>query len=192
MNESVIQNQLKYTIANEQYLKPLLESGKISEDVYNDVLENLYNNYEVWRTGRIKNPSISANKKKRESKQNLAELHPGFISLTELARGFNFKSSGYAVQCWLRDKNTVNFLSLWERKHNENFTEFTYRDRMTVTQKVWIKETNSVGIASRNGKYGGTYASKEIAMHFMCWLSADMMLNVIEKYLEVMSDEESN
>ncbi len=65
-------------------------------------------------------------------------------------------------------------------------------ERETLTPKIWINRTKSIGIVSRQGRGGGTYAHKEIAMHFMCWLSADMTLNVIEKYLEVNNDEESN
>ena len=92
---------------------------------------------------------------------------------------------------WLRDSGTVDFLTLWENKHNENFLSIPV-ELKSLTPKIWINETNSIGIASRLGKNGGTYAYKEIAMHFMCWLSADVKLNVIEKYLEVISDEESN
>ena len=63
---------------------------------------------------------------------------------------------------------------------------------MTLTPKIWIDRTKAIGIVSRQGRGGGTYAHKEIAMHFMCWVSAEMMLKIIEKYLEVISDEESN
>ena len=78
---------------------------------------------------------------------------------------------------WLRDSGTVDFLTLWENKHNEKFLPISV-ELNTLTPKIWIKATNSIGIASRQGKNAGTYAHKEIAMHFMCWLSADMMLNV--------------
>ena len=92
---------------------------------------------------------------------------------------------------WLRDSGTVDFLSLWENKHNEKFFSIPVELKV-LTPKIWIKETHSIGIVSRQGKNGGTYAHKEIALHFMCWLSAEMMLNVIEKYLEVMNDEKDN
>ena len=191
MDKSAIQNQLRYIIAKEQYMKPLLENEIITEEVYNEVLENLYDEFEVWRYNRIQNPGIEFRKKKRESKRNLAEQNPGYISLTELARSKPQKSTGYTIQMWLRDSRTVDFLTLWENKRNEKFLPISM-ELNTLTPKIWIKETNSIGIVSRQGKNGGTYAHKEIAMHFMCWLSADMMLNVIEKYLEVMSDEEDN
>ncbi len=191
MNKSAIQNQLHYIIAKEQYMKPLLKNEIISEGVYNEVLENLYNNLEIWRYNKIQNPSIKFNKKKRERKTGLSARYPEYVSLTELARGKIEKSTGYTIQMWLREKNTIDFLSLWENKHNEKFIAVPVVLN-TLTPKVWIKETNAIGIVSRQGKIGGTYAHKEIAIHFMCWLSADMMLNIIEKYLEVMNDEKNN
>ena len=66
MNKSVIQKQHHYIIAKEQYMKPLLEKGVITEEVYNEVLENLYNDLEVWRYNRIKDPGVEVRKKKRE------------------------------------------------------------------------------------------------------------------------------
>ena len=191
MIKSAIQNQLRYIIAREQYMKPLLKNEIISEEVYNEVLENLYDELEVWKYNRIQNPGIEFRKKKREIKSTLAEQNPGYISLTELARSKSQKSTGYTIQMWLRDSGTVDFLTLWENKHNENFLSIPV-ELKSLTPKIWINETNSIGIASRQGKNGGTYAHKEIAMHFMCWLSADVKLNVIEKYLEVIGNEESN
>lgn len=191
MSKSAIQNQLRYIIAREQYMKPLLENEIITEEVYNEVLENLYDEFEVWRYNRIQNPGIEFRKKKIEANRNLAERNPRYVSLTELARTKSQKSTGYTIQMWLRDSGTVDFLTLWENKHNEKFISTPIKLN-TLTPKIWIKETNSIGIVSRQGKNGGTYAPKEIAIHFMCWLSADMMLNVIEKYLEVMNDEKDN
>ena len=191
MSKSTIQNQLRYIIAKEQYMKPLLENDIITEEVYNEVLENLYDEFEVWRFNRIQNPGTEFRKKKRETRNNLLEQNPGYISLTELARTKSQKSTGYTIQMWLRDSGTVDFLALWENKHNEKFLPIPV-ELDTLTPKVWIKSTNSIGIVSRQGKNGGTYAHKEIAMHCMCWLSAEMMLNIIEKYLEVMDDEKDN
>lgn len=172
-------------------MKPLLENDIITEEVYNEVLENLYDEFEVWRFNRIQNPGTEFRKKKRETRNNLLAQNPGYISLTELARTKSQKSTGYTIQMWLRDSGTVDFLALWENKHNEKFLPISV-ELDTLTPKVWIKSTNSIGIVSRQGKNGGTYAHKEIAMHFMCWLSAEMMLNIIEKYLEVMDDEKDN
>ena len=191
MNKSAIQNQLQYIIAREQYMKPLLERGIISEEVYNEVLENLYNEFKIWKYNRIQNPSTEFRKKKKELKVNLAQQNPEFVSLTELARNKTNKLTGYTIQMWLRDSGTVDFLTLWENKHNSKFFEAPIVLN-TLTPKIWITKTNATGIVSRQGKNGGTFAHKEIAIHFMCWLSANMMLAVIEKYMEAMSDEKDN
>lgn len=191
MDKSLIQKQLQYIFAKEQYLKPLFENGLISEEVSDEILKNLYDDFEVWRCNKIKNPSIKINRQKRKINNDLSEQNPGYVSLTELAKRKSKKSTGYTIQTWLRDSKTIDFLTLWETKYNDKFLPIAMTAR-TFTPKIWIKETNAIGIVSRQGKNGGTYADKKIAMHFMCWLSADMMLNVIDKYLEEMSDEENN
>lgn len=121
MSKSAIQNQFRYIIAREQYMKPLLENEIITEEVYNEVLENLYDEFEVWRYNRIQNPGIEFRKKKIEANKNLAERNPRYVSLTKLARTKSQKSTGYTIQMWLRDSGTVDFLTLWENKHNEKF-----------------------------------------------------------------------
>ena len=146
MSKSEIQNQLQYVIANEQYLKPLLNTGKISVEVYNEVLENLYDECELWKYGKIKNPRVEFNKKKRETKQTMASQNPGYISLTELATGCSDNQAGYIIHNWLRNENTVDFLTLWERKHNENFVDLILSERETLTPKIWINRTKSIGI----------------------------------------------
>ncbi|MBQ6907597.1 MAG: KilA-N domain-containing protein [Clostridia bacterium] len=192
MSKSAIQNQIKYIIANEQYLKPLLERGAINEEVYSKTLGGLYECYEIWRSRKIHNPSIEYNRKKREPKFNLKEQNPEYVSLTDMSRKYTDKAPGYVIQSWMRDNNTINFLTVWEKKHNDKFVELAELEDITVTPKIWITKTGAKGILSRQGKNGGTYAHKEIAMHFMCWLSADMMLQIIEKYLEDNSNEKNN
>lgn len=191
MNKSAIKNQILYVVAKEQYMKPLLEDEYISEEVYNDVLKNLYDELEVWRHNRIQNPGINVSGQSKKSKVRLSEQYSDYVSLTELARNRTDKSTGYIIQNWLRDKNTVNFLTLWESKHNSEFLNVQLM-LGTLTPKIWIQQTKAIGIVSRQGKNGGTYAHKEIALQFMCRISAEMMLKVIQKYLEDTDYEENN
>ncbi len=172
-------------------MKPLLEDEYISEEVYNDVLKNLYDELEVWRHNRIQNPGINVLIQSKKSKVRLSEQYSDYVSLTELARNRTDKSTGYIIQNWLRDKNTVNFLTLWESKHNSEFLNVQLM-LGTLTPKIWIQQTKAIGIVSRQGKNGGTYAHKEIALQFMCRISAEMMLKVIQKYLEDTDYEENN
>ncbi len=192
MSKSKLKNQIRYVIANEQYLKPLLEQGRISEEMYNETLECLYDEYSVWQSSIATRPMVQVRKKKRELKKTLSDENPGYISLTELARLNADKSTEYCIQCWLRDKNTISYLSLWEQRNNEKFLPFIKTSGQTITPKNWISKTNAIGIVSKQGKNGGTYAHKIIAMNFMCWISPEMMMNVIEKYVEGLENEANN
>ena len=126
MNKSVIQNQIRYIIAKEQYMKPLLENEIITEEVYNEVLENLYDEFEVWKYSRIQSPGIEFRKKKREVRNNLAEQNPGYISLTELARSKPQKSTGYTIQMWLKIVELLIFSLYGIIKTMKNFFPFRW------------------------------------------------------------------
>ena len=80
---------------------------------------------------------------------------------------------------------------MWESKHNSEFLNVQLM-LGTLTPKIWIQQTKAIGIVSRQGKKGGTYAHKEIALQFMRRISAEMMLKVIQKYLEDTDYEENN
>ena len=131
------------------------------------------------------------------SKQELDD----YICITDIAKAKTGESrSADVVKNWLRNRNTLEFLGTWEMIYNSDFkvVEFDHfkseagLHTFVLSVAEWINKTNAIGLYVKRGKYGGTYAHKEIAMHFMCWLSAEMMLNVIEKYLEVMNDEKDN
>lgn len=101
------------------------------------------------------------------------------ISLTKYARRKNETNPGYVIQSWLRDKNTIEFLRLWEKENNayrfddnaaQKLIERLHEPSFTLTAKVWINETNAIGIQSRQGSKGGTIAAESIAIDFIVWL----------------------
>lgn len=101
------------------------------------------------------------------------------ISLTKYARRKNETNPGYVIQSWLRDKNTIEFLCLWEKDNNayrfddnaaQKLIERLHEPSFTLTAKVWINETNAIGIQSRQGAKGGTLAAESIAIDFIVWL----------------------
>ena len=101
------------------------------------------------------------------------------ISLTKYARRKNETNPGYVIQSWLRDKNTIEFLRLWEKENNayrfddnaaQKLIERLHEPSFTLTAKVWINETNAIGIQSRQGSKGGTLAAESIAIDFIVWL----------------------
>ncbi|OQB12868.1 MAG: KilA-N domain protein [Firmicutes bacterium ADurb.Bin193] len=121
-----------------------------------------------------------------------------FISLTDIAR-YKSDEPKDVVKNWMRLKDTVEFLGLWETLHNENFkgVEFdSFRNAagsnaFTLSPKKWIETTNAIGIVSKPGKQGGTYAHSDIAFEFASWISAEFKLYIIKDYKRLKVDENS-
>lgn len=113
-----------------------------------------------------------------------------YISLTDLARYANPEEPKIPVQTWMRNKDVIAYLGLWEKLNNENFKghEFTTFENLAgknsfyMSPQKWIKETNAVGIISKSGNNGGTYARSDIALEFASWLSPEFKLYVIQEF----------
>ena len=120
-----------------------------------------------------------------------------YISLTDLARYANPEEPKIPIQTWMRNKDVVAYLGLWESIHNENFKghEFTTFEREAgknsfyMSPQKWIKETNAIGIISKSGNNGGTYAHSDIALEFASWLSPEFKLYVIQEFERLKRDE---
>lgn len=119
------------------------------------------------------------------------ERSNNYLSLGTIAKQFSEQQPGYVVQSWLRDRGTLEFLMLWESENNPKFDMAAYQELLdrtresgfTLTPKQWIERTGAVGITSKQGKTGGTYAHAEIACAFMMWLSPKFRLVMIQSYL---------
>ena len=122
-----------------------------------------------------------------------------YISLTDIARYKNVHEPKDVVKNWLRVRDTVEFLGLWETIHNPNFkgVEFdSFRkeagtNAFTLSPQRWIENTNAIGIVSKSGRGGGTFAHPDIAMEFASWISAEFKLYLIQEYKRLKSDENS-
>ena len=122
-----------------------------------------------------------------------------YISLTDIAKYRNSDDPRFVIQNWMRNRNTLEFIGLWEVLNNENFNRVqfnTFRNesglnRFTMTPQKWIDSTNAIGIISKAGRYGGTYAHYDIAMEFASWLSPEFKLYIIQDYKRLKSDENS-
>jgi len=120
-----------------------------------------------------------------------------YISLTDIARTKNADEPKDVVKNWFRNRGTVEFLGLWERINNTNFkgVEFDplYRESgsnsFTLSPTKWIKTTNAIGIISKTGRGGGTYAHKDIAFEFASWISAEFKLYLINEFQRLKEDE---
>ena len=122
-----------------------------------------------------------------------------YISLTDIARYKNMHEPKDVVKNWLRVRDTIEFLGLWETIHNPNFkgVEFdSFRkdagtNAFTLSPQRWIENTNAIGIISKSGRGGGTFAHPDIAMEFASWISAEFKLYLIQDYKRLKSDENS-
>ncbi|MDY5076829.1 MAG: KilA-N domain-containing protein [Bacteroidaceae bacterium] len=122
-----------------------------------------------------------------------------YISLTDIARFRNSDDPRFAIQNWMRNRNTIEFLGLWESLHNPNFNRVqfdTYRteaglNRFVMTPSKWVENTGAIGITAKAGRYGGTYAHSDIAMEFASWISAEFKLYLMKDYRRLKFDENS-
>ena len=105
-----------------------------------------------------------------------------YISLTDIAKYRNDNDPRFVIQNWMRNRNTVEFLAVWEELHNPDFNRVQFEavrseaglNRFVMTPTKWIEQTNAIGIVSKAGRYGGgTYAHSDIAMAFATWISPE-------------------
>ena len=119
-----------------------------------------------------------------------SENENDFISITDIAKYKNKEATGLVISHWLSAKYTVEFMGFWEQMHNPDFnvTEFSYirneagSNGYVLSSKQWIEKTNAIGIISKPGRYGGTYAHKDIAFEFGSWISAEFKLYLIKEF----------
>ncbi len=118
-----------------------------------------------------------------------------YICLTDMTKSFEGGSS--LIENWLRNKNTVEFLGVWERLNNPNFNSVEFDgimmqvglNRFKLSAKKWSESTNAVGIIAKTGKYGGTYAHIDIAYHFGMWLSPEFNLLIVREFQRLKEEE---
>ena len=122
-----------------------------------------------------------------------------FVSLTDIARYKNTDDPRFVIQNWMRNRNTLEFIGLWEILNNSNFNRVqfdTFRteaglNRFTMTPSKWVESTNAFGIVSKSGRYGGTYAHYDIAMEFASWISPEFKLYILQDYKRLKENENS-
>jgi len=120
-----------------------------------------------------------------------------YLSLTDIARYKDSKRSDYVLQNWMRARDTIEFLGLWEKINNDIFNSIEFDgiknksgvNSFILTPKQWINKTNAIGIISKAGRYGGTYAHKDIAFEFASWISAEFKLFLIKEFQRLKEEE---
>lgn len=120
-----------------------------------------------------------------------------YISLTDIAHHKDSGRSDDLIRNWLRNRNTIEFLGIWERLNNAYFKPVEFDgfrmqaglNSFSLTPKQWIEKTNAIGIISKAGRYGGTFAHKDIAFEFASWISVEFKLYLIKEFQRLKEEE---
>ena len=121
-----------------------------------------------------------------------------YISITDISRYKNSERTDDLIRNWLRNRNTIEFLGIWEQLNNPDFKPVEFDgfrkqaglNSFTLTPKQWIEKTGAIGIYSKPGRYGGTFAHKDIAFEFASWISVEFKLYLIKEFQRLKETEQ--
>ncbi len=121
-----------------------------------------------------------------------------YISLTDLARYANPSEPKVPIATWMRNKDVISYLGLWEKLHNpdfkghefESFENAAGKHSFYLSPQKWIESTNAIGIVSKSGNNGGTYAHRDIAFEFASWLSPEFKLYLVTEFQRLKAQEQ--
>ncbi len=127
----------------------------------------------------------------------LSQSNEDYISLTDIARYRNAREPFAIINNWMRSRSTIEFLGLWEILSNPSFKPLEFERFKTeagsnyfvLSPQRWIEATNALGVTSKSGRYGGTYAHKDIAFEFASWISVEFKLYLIKEFQHLKDDE---
>lgn len=120
-----------------------------------------------------------------------------YISLTDLAR-HKTDEPNVVIANWMRNRNTIEYLGVWEMLYNPDFKPIEFEgfkmqaglNAFTLSPKKWIEATNAIGIIAKSGRYGGTFAHKDIAFKFASWISVEFELYIVKEFQRLKSEEQ--
>ena len=127
----------------------------------------------------------------------LSQKEEDYISLTDIAKYRNRKEPFAIINNWMRGRSTIEFLGLWEKLSNPDFKPLEFErfrseagnNYFVLSPQRWIESTHAIGIISKSGRYGGTYAHKDIAFEFASWISSEFKLYLIKEFQRLKDDE---
>lgn len=177
-----IANLLKHLVSKnaitceerDRIIRRIIKNNNLTEHMLPALVDHRLSKKEALERGTHKESTESQYQKPDES----------YVSLTEIVRAHSEESPGYVIQSWLRSGNTLAFLNLWEKENNPTFCESGYEKLLekkkaasfTLTPKMWISQTKAIGITSKQGKSGGTFAHPIIACEFAAWLTPEFKM----------------
>ncbi|MCL2074795.1 MAG: KilA-N domain-containing protein [Marinilabiliaceae bacterium] len=121
-----------------------------------------------------------------------------YISITDIAKVKNLDDANGVISNWMRTRNTIEYLGIWEYLNNPNFKPLEFEgfkneagaNAFTLSPQKWIESTNAIGIISKSGRYGGTFAHKDIAFKFASWISVEFELYIVKEFQRLKEDEQ--
>lgn len=139
------------------------------------------------RTISVKGSEITLSRKEQQD----------YISLTDIARYKNPNEPIDIIKNWMRSRTTIEFIGLWEQLHNPSFKavefdRFMYEagsNSFVLSPGKWIETTNAIGITTKSGRYGGTFAHQDIAFEFASWVSAEFKLYLLKEFQRLKQEE---
>lgn len=120
-----------------------------------------------------------------------------YISLTDIAK-YKSEDPTAVIGNWMRNRNTIEYLGIWESLYNPQFNPLEFEvfkkqaglNAFTLSPQKWINATNAIGVISKSGRYGGTYAHKDIAFKFASWISVEFELYIVKEFQRLKQEEQ--
>lgn len=172
----------EYLERNRKSLEELFNDPTFPQGAVDDVEQHIESRLEGVRQSIEKdlltNNAYATLLMELKAKERKIDDSTFYVSLTDIAKMKDNKNPSYVIQAWLRDRNTIEFLHLWEREHNRDFYEMGFHKvkrnlsdpSFTLTAKIWKEQTGATGIISKQGNGGGTFAHIDIAIDFYAWV----------------------
>lgn len=121
-----------------------------------------------------------------------------FVCITDIARQKNEHDPNGVVANWMRNRNTIEFLGIWETLYNPSFNPLGFEgfrkeaglNAFTLSPTKWVEQTNAIGIQATSGRYGGTYAVSDIAFEFASWISVEFKLYLVKEFQRLKEEEQ--
>lgn len=196
MNEKeLMQTALRYQMSM-GFLNCLFNDGKLKKDEFDVAAKYVAERYDIeaveYALAKLHYSNLQTQKSnvcKEPMPELIAEkVEVPYVSLTDIAKKFSDEPPSYVVQSWMRSRSTIEFLKLWEQRHNDRFSMDGYEMLMgkfnagtfTMTPKQWVTYTGAIGISTKPGKNGGTHAHQLLATEFMMWLSPIFKIDLLE------------
>ena len=182
----------EYLERNRKSLVELFNDSQFPQGAVDDVEQHIESHLESIRQS-IEKDLLTDNAyatllMELEAKKRKIDDSTFYVSLTDIAKMKDIKNPSYVIQGWLRDRNTLGFLYLWEREHNRDFYEMGYHKvkrnlsdpSFTLTAKIWKEQTGATGIISKQGNGGGTFAHRDIAIDFYEWVFPEKRYELVK------------